>query len=179
MKIPVATPGFLVAAVLLCAATSAPAPADDDLAAYPGLSAGALEQLGGLGGLKNVVDQFYTIVEEDNRLNQILFAGSSPALREAQKKALIDTLTGRPAVAPGTKQGGVPALTDTQYNALVEDLYQALEDARVSYHAANRVMGNLSPYKMALVSAYLMGTPSTKGPMGTVRVGTPAPVPGQ
>jgi truncated hemoglobin YjbI len=166
---------ILAGAALLGAA--ALARADDDLAAYQGLPPGAVRQLGGIGGIKNVVDVFYSIVEHDNRLVQTLFADSTPQLREAQKKALIDTLTGNPHVAPGTAQGAVVKLTDTQYNALVEDLYDAFDQARVSYHAANRVMGSLSPYKMAMVSAYLIGKPSTQGPMGQVQVGTPAPPP--
>jgi truncated hemoglobin YjbI len=163
---------ILACAILFCAGTVVRA--DDDLAGYQGLPPGAIRQLGGVGGIKNVVDVFYSIVEHDNRLAQTLFADSTPELREAQKKALIDTLTGKPAVASGTAQAGVVKLTDTQYNALVEDLYDAFDQARVSYHAANRVMGSLSPYKMAMVSAYLMGKPSTQGPMGQVQVGAPA-----
>jgi truncated hemoglobin YjbI len=165
----------LFAAALLSSVLLSPVGADDNLADYQSLSSGALRQLGGVGGLKNVVDVFYGIVEHDNRVNQSLFAGSTPEQREAQKQALIDTLTGKLAFAPGTAGTGVVKLSDTQYNALVEDLYDAFEQARVSYHAANRVMGSLSPYKMAMVSAFLMAKPSAQGPTGQVQVGVPAP----
>jgi len=159
------------AAVLLAGAQAALLHADGDRAVghFPGLSPGMQADLGGQIGLQNIIDNFYEIVAGDNRLNTVLTNRQSGALQEAQKKALLQTLMGTPTVAAGTTHSGIVQLSDTQYNAIVEDLYEAFDRARVSYHTSNRVLGTLVAYEPLLVSAYLNAKPAVES--GEVIVG--------
>ncbi len=157
------------AAALLAGAQVVQADDNKSVTRFPGFSPELLADLGGTTGLQTIINRFYDLAEGDNRINQVLFTGSTRAQRDAQKQALLQTLTGTPSIAAGTAHSGVATLTTTQYNALVEDLYAAMEQTRVSYHTSNEVLGTLVAYQPSLVSAYLSARPSVDG--GDVRVG--------
>jgi truncated hemoglobin YjbI len=164
--------------VLAAAVQTTPAFAahDSSVTEFPGFPKSIIEGLGGPEGLRHVINKFYADVEDDNRLNAVLFDGKSPELQDEQKKALLQTLLGTPTLPAGTRHDVIQKFTDTQYNALVEDLYDALEESRVSYHMSNRVMGELSAYAPSLVSAFLSAHPSVSG-SGEVHVGPVEPQP--
>jgi hemoglobin len=151
--------------------------AQEPIGEYKGLSQETLKYLGGPQGLALTIDIFYDTVKGDNRINRLMEGASVEQMR-AQKTAMVQTLMGTPSIAPGTQQTGIRQLTTTQYNALAEDLYLAMETTRTPYSVQNRVMSSLSAYTPAFVSAYVLGQPSVdqgtlNDRLGTVQVGQP------
>lgn len=115
------------------------------------------DQLGGLLGISLVIQDFVNIVANDNRINSF-FAGTVangrvPHLEEKLIEQVANA-TGGPVQYTGldmkTAHAGM-GITTSAFNALVEDLAQALKDQGVSDDAAMMLLGALAPLKDQIV----------------------------
>jgi hemoglobin len=108
------------------------------------------ERLGGLPAITKVVGDFLGIVKEDDRINHF-FANSAPKDLEHLQQMLIDQIcaaTGGPCEYKGKSMPEAHAgmaITDDDFNALVEDLGKALDKNGVPAKEKGELVAALAP----------------------------------
>jgi hemoglobin len=134
-----------VVAVIVLSACSGTATQRADASLY--------DRLGGVAAIRVVVDDFVSAVAADARINRYFAKTDVPNL----KQHLVDQIcqgTGGPCRYQGrdmvTTHKGMK-ITDSDFNALVEDLVKALDKNKVPTREKNELLGILGPMKPAIV----------------------------
>ena len=117
------------------------------------------DRLGGKAAITTVVDGFVANVAADARINKHFgrVAGDTAAMRQFKAK-LVDQVcqgSGGPCTYAGmdmkkTHEG--MALTDADFDALVEDLVKALDAAAVPQKEKDELLGVLGPMRADIVT---------------------------
>src|SRR3984893_15043069 len=140
-----AIPAVLVATLLLGAC--------QDMGMKPMQQKSLYDRLGGQGAITAVVDDFVGNVAADNRINRFFARTDIPRL----KRLLVEQIcagTGAPCPYTGrdmkTAHAGM-AITDAQFNALVEDLVKSLDKFNVPAREKSELLGILGSMKPSIV----------------------------
>jgi hemoglobin len=116
------------------------------------------DRLGGSPAITAVVDEFVSRVAADRRINAYFAAtASDPARLTSFKGKLVDQICqasggsckymGKNMKAAHTGMG----VTTADFNALVEDLVDALDKFKVGQHEKDQLLGALGPMKTDIV----------------------------
>jgi hemoglobin len=111
------------------------------------------DRLGGLDGITAVVDKFLANVVADDRINA-RFANTDAAKLRQNLIDQICSATGGPCEYKGKGMVEVHTgmnITEEEFNALVEDLIKALDDAGVPEAEKNELLGALGGMKGDIV----------------------------
>jgi hemoglobin len=116
------------------------------------------DRLGGKKAISAVVDEFVNNVAADGRINKFFAqTASDPARLAGFKKKLVDQIcqaSGGPCKYTGkdmkTAHHGM-GITESDFNALVEDLVKALDKFKVGETEKNQLLGALGPMKGDIV----------------------------
>jgi hemoglobin len=116
------------------------------------------ERLGGLEAISAVVDQFLANVVADSRINGFFAATvQSPARVQRLRQNLIDQVcagSGGPCEYKGRDMKSAHvglAITDVEFDALVEDLVKALDQFKVPTAEKAALIGVLAPMRGDIV----------------------------
>ena len=111
------------------------------------------QRLGGIEAITAVVDDFVANVADDSRINARFANTDIPKL----KRLLVEQIcngTGGPCTYTGrdmkTTHAGM-GITDAEFDALVEDLVQALDKHKVPAAEKEELLGILGPMKTDIV----------------------------
>ena len=114
------------------------------------------QRLGGREGIRGVVDDFVATAAADDRVKG-RFTGLAPAAVEKLKTNLSDQIceaTGGPCSYLGrdmkTTHKGM-SISDTEWNATVEDLAKAMDKRNVAPEDQKALLGLLGPMKADIV----------------------------
>jgi hemoglobin len=105
------------------------------------------QQLGERAGIANVVEDLLYLIVEDERINQ-QFKGMDVAQFHQNLTDQLCELSGGPCTYTGRKMRELHsdmAITDTQFNALAENLILAMEQNDIPTGAQNRLIKQLLP----------------------------------
>jgi hemoglobin len=105
------------------------------------------QQLGERAGIANVVEDLLYLIVEDERINQ-QFKGMDVAQFHHNLTDQLCELSGGPCTYTGRKMRELHsdmAITDTQFNALAENLILAMEQNDIPTGAQNRLIKQLLP----------------------------------
>jgi len=105
------------------------------------------QQLGELEGIANVVEDLLYLIVEDERINQ-QFKGMDVAQFHRNLTDQLCELSGGPCAYTGREMRELHsdmAITDTQFNALAENLILAMEKNDIPTGAQNRLIKQLVP----------------------------------
>ena len=116
------------------------------------------DQLGKTKGITKVVDMFVGNVGGDTRINKFFAATVADKAKLAKfKKNLVDQIcqaSGGPCKYTGKDMKSAHAgmgISSDDFTALVEDLVKALNTAKVSKDAQDKLLGALGPMKGDIV----------------------------
>ncbi|MBW4935085.1 group I truncated hemoglobin [Marinobacter sp. F4206] len=127
----------LIAALTLAGCQSAPETPEASL----------YQQLGERAGIAQIVEDLLFLIVDDERINQ-QFKGMDVASFHRNLTDQLCQLSGGPCTYSGREMREVHAdmaITDTQFNALAENLILAMEDNDVPTGAQNRLLKRLIP----------------------------------
>jgi len=116
------------------------------LAATPTL-AGTLEDFGGHDGILRVTTDFVTRVVRDTRINRFFAHANGAKLIQLISSQVCEALGG-PCRYTGRSMKDTHrgmGVTSKDFNALVEDLCDAMDAARIPAHAQNKLLAKLAP----------------------------------
>ena len=105
------------------------------------------QQLGEREGIANVVEDLLYLIVEDERINQ-QFKGMDVAQFHRNLTDQLCELSGGPCAYTGREMRELHsdmAITDTQFNALAENLILAMEENDIPTGAQNRLIKRLLP----------------------------------
>ncbi|WP_296934830.1 group 1 truncated hemoglobin [uncultured Marinobacter sp.] len=105
------------------------------------------QQLGEREGIANVVEDLLYLIVEDDRINQ-QFKGMDVAQFHHNLTDQLCELSGGPCTYTGREMRELHAdmaITDTQFNALAENLILAMEQNDIPTGAQNRLIKQLLP----------------------------------
>ena len=105
------------------------------------------QQLGEREGIANVVEDLLYLIVEDERINQ-QFKGMDVAQFHRNLTDQLCELSGGPCAYTGREMRELHsdmAITDTQFNALAENLILAMEQNDIPTGAQNRLIKRLLP----------------------------------
>lgn len=105
------------------------------------------QQLGERDGIANVVEDLLYLIVEDERINQ-QFKGMDVAQFHRNLTDQLCELSGGPCAYTGREMRELHsdmAITDTQFNALAENLILAMEKNDIPTGAQNRLIKQLVP----------------------------------
>jgi hemoglobin len=123
--------------------------------AAPVRDATLYDELGGKDGIAALVDGFLNRVADDYRIVET-FAGSNvPRLRRLLEEQFCQVSDGPCEYSGGTMQEthrGM-GISDSEFNALVEDLVDAMEALDLPAATQNRLLARLAPMHRDIVSA--------------------------
>lgn len=105
------------------------------------------QQLGEREGIANVVEDLLYLIVEDDRINQ-QFKGMDVAQFHHNLTDQLCELSGGPCTYTGREMRELHsdmAITDTQFNALAENLILAMEENDIPTGAQNRLIKRLLP----------------------------------
>ena len=105
------------------------------------------QQLGEREGIANVVEDLLYLIVEDERINQ-QFKGMDVAQFHHNLTDQLCELSGGPCTYTGREMRELHsdmAITDTQFNALAENLILAMEQNEIPTGAQNRLIKQLLP----------------------------------
>lgn len=105
------------------------------------------EELGGQPAIEQVIDTFLGLVGRDPRIAPSFAGANVPRLRSLLVEQVCEA-TGGPCRYSGRDMRSAHAgmgITETQFNALAEALYDAMAREGVPYRLQNRVMALLAP----------------------------------
>jgi hemoglobin len=128
------------------------------------------ERIGGEAKLHAAVDEFVSIIVADDRID---FAFADTDLTKF-KRLLFEqlcVLTNGPCTYTGRDMRSSHAklnITNAQFNALAEDLYQAFDRVHVPYRLQNQVMALLAPMQKDIVKPGFIA-PGTQPPPASIR----------
>ncbi len=135
---------FLFAA-MLCAAA---------LAAAPGAHAELYDDLGGEAGMRVIVGHAIQRWLADPRVAPTFAETNMDRFRRLITDQLCQ-VTGGPCRYTGRDMAAAHRgldLSRAQFNAVAEDLQDAMEESGVAYHTQNRVLAKLAPMQRAVVT---------------------------
>ncbi|MCL7942698.1 group 1 truncated hemoglobin [Marinobacter sp. ATCH36] len=115
----------------------------DDKTSSPSL----YEQLGERSGIATIVEDLLYLIVEDDRINE-QFAGIDVRQFHTNLTDQLCELSGGPCSYSGREMRESHAdmnVTDTQFNALAENLILAMEDNNIPTGAQNRLIEKLVP----------------------------------
>ena len=137
---------FPMAAILpilgLCALTPRPA------------AATLFDDLGGAGGMERIVDGAVSLWLVDPRTRND-FDNINPDRLRARVRAFLCQIADGPCRYPGRDMHAAHQgleLTEAKFNAVAEDLQEAMEQAGVGYWTQNRLMARLAPLHRQIVT---------------------------
>lgn len=111
-------------------------------------------KLGGADGVNIIVDQFYSRSMIDNRLREVLSNAGMDVGRQKElfKQLLVAKATDHEEAAAELSAEYAEAfrenpMSHSQFNAGIENLYLAMEDANIPYYVQNNVMHVVFPLK--------------------------------
>jgi hemoglobin len=119
----------------------------------PAQAATIFQQIGGESALKASVDEFAKIILDDKRIN-FAFAGTNMDVFKSRLYSQLCELSGGGCKYAGRDMRKAHAALDidnTQFNALTEDLYKAMNRVGVSYRAQNKLVALLAPMQKDIV----------------------------
>jgi hemoglobin len=105
------------------------------------------QQLGERKGIALIVEDLLYLIVDDDRINQ-KFKGTDVAQFHRNLTDQLCALSDGPCTYTGTEMRKLHkdmAITDTQFNALVEDLILAMEQNDIPTGAQNRLLKRLAP----------------------------------
>ncbi|MEO9523408.1 MULTISPECIES: group I truncated hemoglobin [Marinobacter] len=125
-----------------------PAPAiDTDTSTGTSAEPTLYQQLGGRAGLAQIVEDLLYLIVDDERINH-QFKGVNVAQFHSHLTDQLCQLSGGPCTYSGRSMRKVHAdmaITETQFNALAENLILAMEQNEVGTGAQNRLLKRLIP----------------------------------
>ena len=127
---------------------------NDNAGADPVANENLYEVFGGEEGVGRIVDAMVDISLEDSRIAEILMASDLVRLRRTLKEQFCYILagpcdyTGRD-MASSHKDHGI---TNREFNALVENLQQAMSKEGVPFRAQNKLLAKLAPMQRDVVT---------------------------
>ncbi|MDX1634142.1 MAG: group 1 truncated hemoglobin [Marinobacter sp.] len=136
---------LLLAFTLAACQTPPAAPQEDNPDLYAAL--------GEREGIEAIVEDLLYIIVDDERI-AFQFRGLDVARFHGHLSDQICMLAGGPCTYTGrdmAESHSAMAITNTQFNALVEDLILAMEKNRVPTAAQNRLLARLAPMHDAIV----------------------------
>jgi hemoglobin len=148
------TASFAKAAALLAPAAllfAAAWPASADVT-YPGILASTSDRFGGKAAMDVWVQDLNYYVLGDNRINRIFNFGGDAARQKAFQDDVETLVLDSPvdqARADAIAAKYQLALTQTEYNAVIENAYLACEASRTRYHVCNQIVAALAPLERA------------------------------
>ncbi len=153
---------LLAGCALAACGPKADAPQADSAAAAAAAAATPatlFDRLGGKSAIATVIDGFVANVAADARINKRFsrVAGDTAAMRQFKAK-LVDQVcqgSGGPCTYTGLdmkKAHEGMALTDADFDALVEDLVKALDAAAVPQKEKDELLGVLGPMRADMVT---------------------------
>jgi hemoglobin len=112
------------------------------------------DDLGGQDGITKIVDYSMTDYVTDPRISDV-FDNINLDWLKARFVLQFCQLTGGPCKYPGRDMG--PAhkglhLNTAQFNAVVEDLQDAMDKAEIPFRTQNRLLALLAPMKLQIVT---------------------------
>lgn len=113
----------------------------------PDASAALYEQLGERAGIADVVEDLLYLIVEDDRINEH-FAGVDVQQFHTNLTDQLCKVSGGPCTYTGRRMRESHAdmnITDTEFNALAENLILAMDKNGVSTSAQNRLIKQLVP----------------------------------
>ncbi|MDP3490978.1 MAG: group 1 truncated hemoglobin [Phenylobacterium sp.] len=122
---------------------------DANAGAAPMAEDAVFEALGGVQGVSRIIDDLVDRSVRDPRLEEIFKPTDLARLRRTLKEQVCFILggpcayTGRDMAAAHKDLG----ITTAEFNALVENLQGAMDDAGVPFRAQNRLLARLAPMK--------------------------------
>jgi hemoglobin len=128
---------FVPALALLLAACATPAAQSPKL----------YDEMGGKGGIETIVDDFLNNLANDTRIAHFFATTDISHFRSMLIKQFCE-LSGGPCTYGGKNMYDAHDklhITDADFNALVEDLQKAMDDAQVPQSAQNRFLVLLVP----------------------------------
>ncbi len=131
---------------LLGCQTTAQTP-DDDRSTAQSEQSDLYQQLGKRTGIAQIVEDLLFLIVEDQRINQ-QFKGMDVARFHRNLTDQLCELSGGPCTYSGREMRELHAdmaITDTQFNALAENLILAMEKNGVPTGAQNRLLKQLIP----------------------------------
>jgi hemoglobin len=134
----------VVAALAGCLVCAIPALADDTLYA----------DMGGKPGIDRLVDAVEKVYLADPRIKD-QFAQSNMKRLNVKLKEEFCVVAGGPCVYTGHSMEATHKglhLTDADFNALVEDLQDAMDSCGISFPVQNRFLARLSPMEHQIVT---------------------------
>lgn len=111
------------------------------------------QQLGGKGGLEAITDNFLNNLAGDARIAHFFADTDIPKFRSMLIKQFC-TVAGGPCTYDGKDMKEAHDnrhITDADFNALVEDLQKAMDDARIPIPVQNRFLAQLVPMEKDIV----------------------------
>lgn len=118
------------------------------LSSSPGSSAATLyDDLGQGPGIAALVDQFLWRLADDERVNQRFAETNITRFREKLNEQFC-VLSGGPCIYTGDSMREVHAghdIREAQFNAVVEDLIEAMESLDIATGTQNRLLAVLAP----------------------------------
>ena len=111
-------------------------------------------KLGGKAGLNVIVNEFTQLVTDDPRIN-FTFADIDLDKFKALLSEQLCELSGGPCKYTGRDMHAAHvklAIDNAQFNALAEDLYEAMERVRIPYRVQNQLMALLAPMQRDIVN---------------------------
>ena len=137
-------PGAVMLAVLLCSAC----------ATSPAHSPTLYEQMGGQGGIETITDNFLANLAADTRIAHFFADTDIPKFRSMLIKQFCSVAAG-PCTYDGKSMYEAHEkknIKDADFNALVEDLQKAMDDAHVAQGVQARFLAQLVPMHQDIVN---------------------------
>ncbi|HEY1772071.1 MAG TPA: group 1 truncated hemoglobin [Gammaproteobacteria bacterium] len=134
----------LLLAALLCAAC----------VTAPSHSPTLYAQMGGQGGIENITDDFLTNLAADSRIAHFFADTDIPKFRSMLIKQFCAVAAG-PCTYDGKSMYDAHQnrnIKDADFNALVEDLQKAMDDAHVAQGVQARFLAQLVPMQPDIVN---------------------------
>jgi hemoglobin len=129
------------------------APAGSELTT-PDKSGDLYNALGAREGIERIVEDLLYLIVDDKRI-AFQFKGLNVERFHTNLSAQICELAGGPCEYEGMSMAEshqAMDITDTQFNALVENLILAMEQNNIATGAQNRLLGKLAPLHPAIVT---------------------------
>ena len=114
------------------------------------------EQLGGEAGVVAIVDQFLSKLADDQRINHFFLDTNLKRFREKLIEQFC-SLSGGPCTYTGDSMQQSHAgmgVGHAHFNALVEDLIEAMEHCKVATGAQNRLLALLAPMHQDVIEKH-------------------------
>jgi len=124
------------------------------------------EDLGGREGVAKLVDEFLRRVADDYRIVEAFAGANVPRLRRLLEEQFCQVSDGPCEYTGGSMEEthrGM-GISEKEFNALVEDLIDAMEALDVPVATQNRLLARLAPMHREIVSAARPSSPRSRTP---------------